>query len=475
MTVATWLDCLKCKPAETMPLPDAAYIPPRPKSLPAVAALVRTMLQGDGDLLSLLPAYAYTSPVRFIGYSRRQILIVNDPALVRRVMVEEADRFPKSDLMVGALAPLVGDSLCVSHGARWRRQRQMIDPAFSQLRVERAFGAMDAAVTDYEARLEAAARSGEPVSLDLAMSHLTADIICRTVFSHTLESETAREVFEDFLHFERTVAHVEIRRLIFDKAWSETPQSPDVLAACRRIRGHIGDLLDTHLAEGATYDDIAAMVAAAEDPADGSRFTREELIDQLGVFFLAGHETTASGLTWTLYALAERPDLAARARAEVEAVCGEALPTLADIKAMPFLRNLFKEALRLYPPITFIPRVAAEPCEIGGHRLRRGAMVMIAPWAIHRHHALWDRPDEFDPDRWDGPAPAQGTYLPFGYGPRICIGAGFAGMESALILARLVRRFAFETVPGQTVRPVARLTTRPKDQIMARVRALAPA
>ncbi|MEL6956082.1 MAG: cytochrome P450 [Pseudomonadota bacterium] len=261
-------------------MPDTAYIPPRPRSLPAVAALVRTMLQGDGDLLSLLPAYAYTSPVRFIGYSRRQILIVNDPALVRQVMVEEAERFPKSDLMVGALAPLVGDSLFVSHGARWRRQRQMIDPAFSQLRVDRAFGAMEAAVTDYEARLDAAARADEPISLDLAMSHLTADIICRTVFSHTLESETAREVFEDFLHFERTVAHVEIRRLIFDKAWTETPQSPDVLAACKRIRGHIGDLLDTHLAGGANYDDIAARKKTPSwsinssrvkcDPSDGS-------------------------------------------------------------------------------------------------------------------------------------------------------------------------------------------------------------
>ncbi|MEM1106117.1 MAG: cytochrome P450 [Pseudomonadota bacterium] len=455
-------------------LTETAYRPPRPRSLPAVAALVRTLLQGDGDLLSLLPAYAYTAPVRFIGYSRRQILIVNAPDLVRRVMVEEADRFPKSDLMVGALAPLVGDSLFVSHGARWRRQRQMIDPAFSQLRVDRAFGAMDAAVDAYGVRLDQAAADGAPVSLDLAMGHLTADIICRTVFSHSLESDTARDVFEDFLHFERTVAHVEIRRLIFDRAWAPTPQSPDVLAACQRIRRHIGLLLDTHLEAGAAYDDIAAMVAGAEALEDGRRFTREELIDQLGVFFLAGHETTASALTWTLYALAERPDLAARARREVAEVCGDAPVGPAHLKRMGFLRALFKEALRLYPPITFIPRVAAEPCTIGGYRLRRGAMVMIAPWAIHRHHALWDRPDAFDPDRWSGPAPRAGTYLPFGYGPRMCVGAGFAGMESALILARLVRRFAFEIVPGQTVRPVARLTTRPKDQIMARVRRLNP-
>ncbi|MEM0985798.1 MAG: cytochrome P450 [Pseudomonadota bacterium] len=449
------------------------FVPPRPRSLPAVAALIRSAAMRDGDLLSLLPDFAYRDPVRFIGVSRRQILIVNDPDLVKQVMVTDADIFPKSDLMVGALEPLVGNSLFVSSGPVWQRQRRMVDPAFSQLRIDRAFKAMRGAVDDYETSLEAKAARGEPVSLDLAMSHLTADIICRTVFSTSLESSIAREVFEDFLVFERAVAHVEIRRLIMGKAWTEIPQPPDVLAACQRIRGHIGTLLDPHLEEGGNgYDDIASVISETADPGDGERFTREELIDQLGVFFLAGHETTASALTWCFYILSQAPEHLARLRAEIEAVSGGGPLMLQHVKAMPFARAVFKEALRLYPPITFIPRVALEATRIGPYKIRKGAMVMIAPWSIHRHHALWDHPDVFDPDRF---APGSdrtrrpGTYLPFGYGSRVCIGAGFAAVESALILARLARRFDFAVEDPAAVRPVARLTTRPKEQITVRV------
>ncbi|MEM7766543.1 MAG: cytochrome P450 [Pseudomonadota bacterium] len=455
------------------------YVPPRPKSLPAVAALMRSALKRDDDLLSLLPDFAYRDPIRFIGVSRRQILIVNDPDLVRQVMVGEPDTFPKSDLMVGALAPLVGDSLFVSSGDTWRRQRRMVDPAFSQLRIDRAFGAMNDAVSAYEARFAGAASTGEPLSLDLAMSHLTADIICRTVFSTSLEAEIARHVFEDFLKFERAVAHVEIRRLIMDKAWTDIPQSPDVLEACNRIRGHIGDLLDTHLGPGgAQFDDIAAVIAGTADPADGSRFTREELIDQLGVFFLAGHETTASALTWCLFILSQTPSHLARLRDEIETVTRGGPLTLAHVKALTFTRAVFKETLRLYPPITFIPRVAAKPTRIGPHTVRAGAMIMIAPWSIHRHADHWEAPDVFNPDRFSPEADRArrpGTYMPFGYGPRICIGAGFAAVESALILARLARRFDFTVDEPAAVRPVARLTTRPKRQIMARVHERMPA
>ncbi len=449
------------------------YVPPRPTSLPAVAALLRSALQRDGSLLSLLPDFAYRDPIRFIGVSRRQILIVNDPALVRHVMVDAPATFPKSDLMVGALKPLVGDSLFVSSGTVWERQRRMVDPAFSQLRIERAFGAMTEAVDAFETRFSQAAASGETLSLDLAMSHLTADIICRTVFSTSLETGVAREVFDDFLHFERSVAHVEIRRLIMDRAWTDIPQPPDVLDACARIRRHIGTLLDTHTgADAARYDDIAAMIAGATDPADGNRFTREELIDQLGVFFLAGHETTASALTWCVFILSQVPGTLRRMREEIETVTGGAPLTLTHVKRLGFTRSVFREVLRLYPPITFIPRVAAEATRIGPCRVRKGAMIMIAPWAIHRHADHWDNPDAFDPDRFSAEADrtrTPGTYMPFGYGPRICVGAGFAGIESALILARFARRFDVTVEHPERVRPVARLTTRPKEQIMIRL------
>jgi cytochrome P450 len=297
---------------------EIPYCPPRPKPMGPLASLVRTIMQGDGDLIGLMPATAYQDDMGPLGYSRRSIIIVNDPALTKPILTDPGDIFPKNDLMVGALAPLVGNSMFVSSGDTWRKQRAMIDPAFSHMRLAKAFPAMAGAVDDFDLRLDELVASGQPLSLDLAMGQLTADIICRTVFSASLAHETARDVFESFAFFERTVAHVEVMRLIFGKPFAAIPQRPDVLAACARIRRHIGALLDRHLADGAAFDDIAARVIEARDLATDTKFTREELIDQLGVFFLAGHETTASGLTWAVFIAATQPHIAARIAAEVE-------------------------------------------------------------------------------------------------------------------------------------------------------------
>jgi cytochrome P450 len=450
------------------------YCPPRSPPLSALLGLLRTAWRGEGDLLSLMPAKAYTMRIGTLGYSRRTILLVNDPQLVRDIVTDPLDVFPKSDLMVGALAPLVGDSIFVASGDRWRRQRAMIDPAFSHMRINRAFASMQGAIDDYERRFDALAASGEPFSLDLAMSHLTADIICRTVFSTSLQSEAAQEVFDAFAVFERSVAQVKLRRLIFDPAWTEVPQSDPVLAACGRIRHQLGLLVDRHCgAAPDTYNDIAAAVIGARDAATGTGFSREELIDQLGVFFLAGHETTASGLTWSVFIASQLPALVQRARAEVQAITGGGPIEFEHTRRLAYLRNVFRETLRLYPPITFLPRVAAEDCVIGTRRVRRGALVMISPWTLHRHRDYWHQPHAFDPDRFLPEREHEltpGVYLPFGQGPRVCVGKGFAEVESALILARLLRRYDFETLHPERVRPVARLTTRPAEQIMCRVR-----
>jgi cytochrome P450 len=454
------------------------YCPPRPTPLAAVVSLLRSAARGGGDLMSLLPAKAYRVRAGWLGYSRRGILIVNDPELLREVLTDASGIYPKNDLMAGALEPLVGNSIFVSHGDVWRRQRRMIDPAFSHMRLGKAFVSMSAAVDDYEQRLDAHCDSGEPFSLDLAMSHLTADIICRTVFSTSLRSQTAVDVFESFTVFERTCAQVELKRLIFDKPFAAIPQHPEVLAACERIRHHLGELVDSHLGaspgdgEGAAWDDIAAEVIAARDIESGAAFTRKELLDQLGVMFLAGHETTASALIWTFMILGLQPQSMARVRAEVDAA-GEGPLSLEQVRRMAFVRNVFKETLRLYPPIPFIPRVAAEDSVIGGHRVTRGTMLMIAPWTIHRHRDLWKHPHAFDPDRFSAEREHElipGAYLPFGLGPRVCIGAGFAQLEASLILARLCRRYDFEVLEADRIRPVARLTTRPEKQLMCRVR-----
>lgn len=442
------------------------FRPPAPRPMTPIRSLLRVVRQGDGDLLSLVPIAAYTEPCTWLGYSRRSILLVNDLDLVRDVLTDPLEIFPKNDLMVGALEPLVGDSIFVSSGATWRRQRAMIDPAFSHMRINRAFASMRDAVVEYCALLDRRAKQGESFSLDLAMSELTADVICRTVFSTKLDSATARDVFEAFSEFEDSVASVNLRELIIGRPWADVKQPDNVLAACDRIRRHIGDLIDPRLSGGeAQRDDIVSELIAARDPEDGRPFTREELIDQLGVFFLAGHETTASVLTWVFFILSQHPETAARMRREIHDVVGDGPVEFRHVKQLSFTRNVFREVLRLYPPITFIPRVAAEATRIGDFRVKKGAMIMISPWTSHRNRRLWRDADCFNPDRDD----ENGVLLSFGLGPRVCIGAAFATIESGLILAELVRRYDFNVSSPDTVRPVSRLTTRPATEIECRV------
>ncbi|MEL7311791.1 MAG: cytochrome P450 [Pseudomonadota bacterium] len=448
------------------------YKPPAPLPLTPLRSLWRVIRQGDGDLLSLVPRDAYHKPLTHLGYSRRSILLINDPALARDVLTDPLEIFPKNDLMVGALAPLVGDSIFVSSGPRWRRQRAMVDPAFTHMRINRAFGAMRAAVSDYTDQLDRHAREGTNVSLDFAMSELTADIICRTIFSTPLSGAVARDVFESFGEFEEQVASVNLGQLIFGKPWAEVRQPPQVLAACERIRDQIGRLLDPRLADLDANDDIVAAIAAATDAETGERFTREELIDQIGVFFLAGHETTASVLTWVFFIVSMRPDIATLIRDEIDTVIGDRDIQFEDVKQLPIIRSVFRETLRLYPPITFIPRVAAEATTIGGVKVKKGAMLMLSPWTAHRNDALWRDAASFDPLRFhsDSEREDDGVFMSFGLGPRVCVGAAFATIESALIIAALVRRYDLEIVQPDAVRPVARLTTRPAEEIQVQVR-----
>ncbi|MEM1287296.1 MAG: cytochrome P450 [Pseudomonadota bacterium] len=452
---------------------EAAYRPPRTGSLPAIVSLFRVLRQGDGDLLSLLPNTAYRDPIGPLGYSRRSIIIANDPTLIRQVLSDEAENFPKSDLMVNATEALIGDSIFVSSGDVWRRQRAMVDPAFTALRINQAFPAMSAGVDEAERQFDQHAKDGTALSLDKAMGHLAADIICRTVFSSSLDGDIAHQVFDDFAVFERSVAQVEVLRLIWDKAWTRVPQRQDVLDACHRIRSHLGTWIDEHQnAPPGTFDDIASAVIDARDADTGEPFSREELIDQLGVFFLAGHETTASALTWAVFLIAMHRPTRERMRAEVDAVAGDGEMTIGHVKKMPFVRAMFRETLRLYPPITFLPRVALADTNLGGRKIKRGALVMVAPWVLHRHERYWQDPDMFDPDRFLPPREAEqtpGAYIPFGQGARLCSGAAFATIESTLFLARLVRRYDIAIESAERVKPVARLTTRPAEQISMRL------
>ena len=439
----------------------------------ALPSLLRTVLRRDRDLLSILPAEAYEELITPLGYSRRGILLVNAPDEVARILAD-VDGFPKNDLMVGALLPLVGESMFVSGGERWQRQRRLIEPAFSHMRITRAFGDMVAAVDALEPVLDRHAADGTPLPLDVTMSQLTADIITRTIFTDSLDAGAAHGIFEAFFEWQRHVANVDVGRLLWSAPFARIPQPRRVIAACERIRAHIRAALEARMRPGApVLDDIAGAAIAARDPATGQGFTLEELVDEVGTFFLAGHETTASALTWAVFLLSQLPAVASAMRAEVAREVGDGPIRFEHLRRLTYLRNVFRETLRLYPPLTFIPRVAASDTSIGGRRVRRGTMVMLSPWTMHRHRRLWGDPETFDPGRFDPDRErthVPGAYLPFGAGPRVCVGAAFATTESTLILARLVRAYDLEVLDPARVEPVSRLTTRPMREIRCRVR-----
>ncbi|MEO1686654.1 MAG: cytochrome P450 [Pseudomonadota bacterium] len=348
------------------------YRPPAPLPRSPVGALVHHVLDRERDLLTLLPRDAYRRRVGRLGRSRRTILLVNDPAAVREVMIDRADAFPKNDLFDGALSPLVRDSVFNSHGDRWRHQRALIEPAFAHMHVRRAFEAMSAACDDAETRLDAAAAAGRPVALDAAMSRVTADVVFRALFSESLESDAARDIFEAFAEYQATVAQISPARLILGRPFATPPAPEACRAACERIRARLRDWIAERL-EAPAREDIVGALIAARHPQTGARFDLEELVDQIGVFFLAGHETTAGALTWALFMLSQDPAPAERLRAETHDAAGDGTVTLDHVKRLNRARAAFREAMRLYPPLPFLPRIALEATRIAGARVPRGA------------------------------------------------------------------------------------------------------
>ena len=404
------------------------------------------------------------------------LYMVNEPTLVRQVLTNAGDNFPKSALLGEALQPLLGESIFTTNGAQWQRQREMMDPAFAQARLNVAFPVMREATDAMLMRL-AALPDGAEHDLEVEMTHVTADIIFRTIFSEPMAGPDAHRVFDAFSRFQAQVPRLMLPSL-FGKRWLRWPWDAwRSRRAAREIRGLLEKLVRPryeahHAGCPATRQDILASFLDARDPDSGEPFSFEALVDQVAMLFLAGHETSASALTWATHLLAQAPDVQARVHTEVTAQLGTRAPELGDMKALPLTRNVFRETLRLFPPVGFMARQTSLGCPMRKKQVPAGATVVVAPWLIHRHRDLWPEPDAFNPDRYDGDASREAlkqAYLPFGMGPRVCMGAAFALQEATLILAQLVRRYRLEAVPGHVPQPVGRLTIRSANGVRLRL------
>jgi len=448
--------------------PGCPILPPKPPARADRVSLWRYLRMFRRDILSAQPARLYRAWMAEFRTPFFHSFLCNDPALVRLVLQERPGDFPKSDRIREGLAPLLGRSVFVTNGAEWARQRRIIDPAFEGGRLRDTWPAMCAAGAAAVARMP----EGE-VEVEAEMSHAAADVIFRTLFSIPIEHEIAARVFAAFRAHQRSQPILNLAAFLPLPRWLPRPHRRTTRATAREIRELIARLTSARQAEiaaGTAPDDLATKIMTTPDPETGERFETAEMVDQVAIFFLAGHETSASALSWALLMLALHPEVQERVAEEAAGLGAAAGP--GDLARLRLTRAVFRETLRLYPPVPMMVREAARGEGFRGRRVPRGAQVVLSPWHLHRHERLWENPDGFDPLRWlDGRATqsAREAYIPFSAGPRVCTGAGFAMAEGVLLLALLARAFRFAPVPGRMPVPEAHLTVRAKDGIRLRV------
>ena len=442
-------------------------IPPKPRSRPDRVSVWRYMRLFRQDILSAQPARLYRAWMAEFKTPFFRSFMVNEPALLDLVLKERPDDFPKSDRIGEGLRPLLGDSVFLTNGETWKRQRRIIDPAFEGGRLRDTFPAMWAAAEAACARMGA----GE-VEVEEAMSHAAADVIFRTLFSIPIEHEVASAVFTQFRDYQRTQPILNLAAFLPLPRFLPRGHRRQTRATARAIRGLITRLTAERMAQieaGTAPDDLATKIMTTADPQTGQTFSTAEMVDQVAIFFLAGHETSASALAWTLYLMALYPEWQDRVAEEARALENQDFSVTSRLKLS---RDVFREALRLYPPVPMMVREAACPERFRDRDVPKGAQIVLSPWHLHRHERLWDNPDGFDPARWqteNGKRCQREAYMPFSAGPRVCTGAGFAMVEGPLLLSMLLKRFRFERIEGRDPVPVAFLTVRAKDGIHLRV------
>ncbi len=444
-------------------------LPPKPPARPDRVSLWRYFRLFRQDILSAQPARLYRAWMAEFRTPFFRSYLCNDPDLIDTVLRARPMDFPKSSRIREGLAPLLRESVFLTNGETWARQRRIIDPAFEGGRLRDTFPAMWAAGQECVARLNIKI-DAKPIEIEAETSHATADVIFRTLFSIPIADATASAVFAEFKAHQRSSPVVNLGALLPLPRWFPRFRSRATKRTAARIRALIEHLTAARAAEieaGTAPDDLATKIMTTPDPETGATFGTEEMVDQVAIFFLAGHETSASALAWALYLLATHPDwqekIAAEARKEIPEN-----PDFSILSKLKLSRAAFREAMRLYPPVPMMVREASQPESFRGRDICPHAQIVLSPWHLHRHERIWDNPDAFDPGRWEtenGRAGLRRAYFPFSAGPRVCPGAGFAMAEGPLLLSMIARAFRIAPVPGRVPVPVAHLTVRGRDGI----------
>jgi cytochrome P450 len=445
-------------------------IPPKPAARQDKVSLWRYLKLFRQDILSAQPQRLYRAWMAEFKTPFFRSYLVNQPELVDLVLKGRPMDFPKSDRVSEGLRPLLGRSVFVTNGAEWERQRRIIDPAFEGGRLRDTYPAMWAAARAAVDRMEG--HVGQVIDIEPETSHVAADVIFRTLFTIPIEHEIASQVFHEFRAYQRSQPILNLAAFIPLPKWMPRFFRKDTKDSARLIRRLITQLTAERMEAiraGTAPDDLATKIMTTADPKTGETFTTEEMVDQVAIFFLAGHETSASALGWTLYLMALYPEWQEKVAAEAEALkTGD----FSEVSALKISRDVFREALRLYPPVPMMVRETTQPECFRDRNIPKGSQIVLSPWHQQRHERLWDNPDGFDPERTkteEGRASSRCAYMPFSAGPRVCTGAGFAMVEGPLILSMLLKHFRFKLTDSAPPIPVAHLTLRSANGIYLEV------
>jgi len=447
------------------------FYPPRieaPAKLPHGPRLLVRLLS---DSIGCIPEAAYHEPVVFVRRPPAQYVVyVSDPDLIKVILLDKRELFPKPELQRRALGPLAGTGLLLAEGDEWRWQRQLAAPALRQTQVLSHVPTMVAYAEAQVARWKAAP-DGTIHQIDEDMVRVAFDVLAGSILAGS-RSGAMRAIAEGYTRYFAGVTWTFLYALLRLPGWVPQPGGSEMCEHRRRMRGAVRELVRSRLQQQDRGDDLLGRLLSTVHPETGEAMSETQIVDNVLTFMIAGHDTTARTLAWTLYLIAKSPDWEARMLAEIEAVAGGEPISGAHIGKLQTVSQVLKEAMRLFPSFPETSRVSAEAIELGGHRLKAGTFINIPIYAIHRHRKLWDDPDRFDPGRFAPEHAATHSryqFMPFGGGPRVCVGAAYAMTEATALLATFVRAVHFEAPPGFEPVPVARLSLLPKNGMPLRV------
>jgi cytochrome P450 len=385
--------------------------------------------------------------------------VVSSPELVHQVLVTNADKFYKPNSLKKSTFPVVGNGLFTNDGDSWKHQRRLVQPAFHTRRI----GAYAEVMVEHAQALMSRWRSGEAYDIDHEMVRLTMGIVSKTLFDADVSGE-ANEISEMVTNA-LEVVNKRLDRLVNFPEWVPSPENRRLHQAVKRLDVMIQRFIGDRRKSGEDKGDLLSMLLLARDEDGGGGMTDQQVRDEAMTVFGAGHETTASALMWTWYLLSQHPQVEAKLIEELDTVLSGRVPELSDLPRLTYTEMVLKESMRLYPPAWSITRESIADVELGSYPVEKGHVIILNVYGMHRDARYFPDPLRFDPERFSAenePSIPKYAYIPFGGGPRVCIGNAFAMMEAKLILATIAPRFHFALAPGQQVAPQRVFTLRSK-------------